>query len=111
MNKDQEELISNKGVEEVLNIMKDKVLKDEDFQKLNLSFNLSAKDAKLLSGCIETDAEKLNDLSITDYSLLVSIHNNCEENSKIAAYNYRIFKSADSKYLYVFSIIDFLTVF
>jgi len=43
MSKDQEELISNKGTAEVLNIMKDKVLKDEDFQKLKLSFHLTHK--------------------------------------------------------------------
>jgi len=110
MSKDQEELISNKGTAEVLNIMKDKVLKDEDFQKLKLSFHLTHKDAKLLKSCIETDAEILNEVFITDYSLLVSIHLNTKENSRISAYNYRVFTSVDNKYVYAFSIIDFLTV-
>jgi len=110
MDKDQELLIRNKGVEEVLQLLKDKVLKDEDFQKLGLSFDLSIKDADLLKKCIELDAKKLNELSMTDYSLLVSIHKNNEVNSRMAAFNYRIFKSIDDKYLYVFSIIDFLTV-
>jgi len=110
MDKDQELLIRKRGVEEVLQLLKDKVLKDEDFQKLGLSFDLSIKDADLLKKCIELDAKKLNELSMTDYSLIVSIHKNNEVNSRMAASNYRIFKSIDDKYLYVFSIIDFLTV-
>lgn len=86
------------------------MFKDEDFDKFKLNFTLSARKAKLLQDCVESDTSLLLENNITDYSILVSIYDYKEEIARKYSSNYRIFESSDKKYIYVFSIIDFLTV-
>jgi len=88
---------------------KNLILKDNDFDWLKLNFSLSTKDAKNLVMAIENDAQFLSEYNITDYSLLVSLHRFAKEDY-IKYFNCRVMKSYDDKYLYNFSIIDFLTV-
>ncbi len=95
---------------EIIEKYSKKILKDNDFKLLDLSFKLSKRDAQLLQQNISSDAEFLKGYNLTDYSLLLSIHKYTKEDSDKSFKNYRIMKSSDGEYLYNFSIIDFLTV-
>lgn len=88
---------------------KNMILKDNDFSCLKLNFTLSANDARNFALSIENDSEFLSKYNITDYSLLVTLHK-FRKDDYIKYYNCRVMKSFDDKYLYNFSIIDFLTV-
>jgi len=88
---------------------KNLILKDNDFEHLKLNFLLSTKDAKNFILSIENDAQFLSNYNITDYSLLVTIHK-FDKDAYLKSFNCRVMKSYDDKYLYNFSIIDFLTV-
>ncbi len=109
LNEDQRSFYKEGFKDEIVEHHKYLVLKDNDFEHLKLNFHLSAKDAKNLSLSIENDAQFLSNYNITDYSLLVSIHKFNKEDY-IKFFNCRIMKSYDDKYLYNYSIIDFLTV-
>ena len=87
------------------------VLKDKDFMNLGLKFNISSKDAELFRKMVKSDAEYLRDFQITDYSLFVTIHKYSEEEFEQVKSNYRVMASTDKKYLFSFSIIDYLGVY
>lgn len=89
---------------------KKSTLKDNDFTDLNLSLSLRKEDANKIATRIEQDTKFLQSYNLTDYSLLLSIHVLVKEDFEKAKDNPRIFKSVDGKYLYCFSIIDFLSV-
>jgi len=84
------------------------VLKDKDFINLELKFNVSAEDAELLNMMVKSDAEYLSKHYVTDYSLFVTIHKYNEED--IQNKSYRTMISTDKKYMFSFSIIDYLGV-
>jgi len=85
-------------------------LKDNDFVDLKLSLLLKKEEASKIVNRLEQDTKFLMSYSLTDYSLLLSIHAFTKEDYEKTKDNPRIFKSADGKYLYCFSIIDFLCV-
>jgi hypothetical protein len=89
---------------------KNMILKDTDFKNLGLKVKLSFKDSSQLQALITKDSEFLKKYHLTDYSLLLSIHEYIEIDFIKYSNNYRIVKSTDGKYLYTFSIIDYLTV-
>jgi hypothetical protein len=89
----------------------DKVLKDTDFKTLNLKLHLTKGDSCRLQALITEDSEFLKTHYLTDYSLLIAIHNYKDEDYERFKDNYRVFKSSDNKYLYCFSIIDYLGVY
>ena len=97
-------LQSNEGTDSKL------ILKDVDFVDLGMKFKLSKKDCAALQSFVASDSELLKTHKLTDYSLLVTIHTFNKEDYEKAYKNPRIMKSYDNKYLYNFSIIDFLTV-
>lgn len=111
-------ILSNDDIKSINNGQKDiisekykiSVLKDIDFKVLDLTFNLSKKETLNLLNYSQSDADLLKQFSLTDYSLLVSIHKFKQEDYEREYKNQRIMKSSDDKYLYVFSIIDFLCV-
>ena len=97
--------------EDVICKYKDRILKDLDFDLLDFSFNFSKNDCDLIQNSLCEDSEYLKGNNLIDYSLLCSIHylyqddyNKVEKEQK-----YRIVKTKDNKFLYNFSIIDFLT--
>jgi hypothetical protein len=96
--------------EEIIKINKNKVLKDNDFRFLELEFNLSSSDATNLITAVEKDSYFLEKYWITDYSLLVAVHRFRVDDYRSNFKNLRVLKSSDDKYLFSFSIIDFLTV-
>ena len=89
---------------------KKSTLKDNDFSDLKLSLLLKKEDANKIVSRIEQDSKFLQSYNLTDYSLLLSIHVFMKEDYDKAKDNPRIFRSVDGKYLYCFSIIDFLSV-
>jgi len=95
---------------EITKIYRQEILKDKDLTFLNVEFDLSSSDAKNLITAIEKDSIFLENYWITDYSLLTSIHKFKTEDYRAYFKNLRVIKSTDDKYLFCFSIIDFLTV-
>ena len=111
LNKEDKEEIVNGYKEEVIQQYKNKILKDLDFDLLDFYFNFSKEDCNMIQNSLCEDSEFLKGGNLIDYSLLCSIHyynkddyEHVEENQK-----YRIIKTKDNKFLYNFSIIDFLT--
>jgi hypothetical protein len=107
--KDKDMIVLGKK-NEVIEKYSKKILKDNDFKLLDFSLKLSKRDAQLLRENLCSDSEFLKGYNLTDYSLLLSIHKFTKEDADKSFKNYRIMKSFDGKYLYNFSIIDFLTV-
>jgi hypothetical protein len=108
-----QDMVKSGKLDKVLEKHKNKILKDNDFELLGFKFKVSKLEFEFLYKNISSDAEFLKFYHLTDYSILLSIHrfnqedfDKCDRNQ-----NYRILKSTDNKYLYNFSIIDFLTVF
>lgn len=88
-----------------------KVLKDKDLSILRLKFILSSYDGKNLITCVDNDSLFLEKYCITDYSLLVFVHKYNREDLCQNFGNLRIMQSVDNKYIFNFSIIDFLGTF
>ena len=107
---DRQEAI-NGFKEEVIDHYKKRILKDLDFDLLDFSFNFSKKDCDLIQNSLCEDSEFLKGNNLIDYSLLCSIHHfNIDDYNKVdEEQKYRIMKTKDNKFLYNFSIIDFLT--
>ena len=107
---DQKDAI-NGFKEEVIEHYKKKILKDLDFDSLNFSFNFSKENCDLIQNSLCEDSEFLKGNNLIDYSLLCSIHYyNVDDYEKVdEEQKYRIIKTKDNKFLYNFSIIDFLT--
>lgn len=102
------ELINNN--EKLVDKYKKSTLKDNDFTDLKLSLSLKKEDAKKILSRIEQDIKFLQSYNLTDYSLLLSMHVFLKEDYEKFKDNPRIFRSDDGKFLYCFSIIDFLSV-
>lgn len=96
--------------EEIIKLNKDNVLKDNDLRFLELEFNLSSSNAINLKKAVEKDSEFLEKYEITDYSLLFALHYFNKDDYSRNFKNLGVLKSSDNKYLFCFSIIDFLTV-
>ena len=101
----------NKGkADEVLCGLKNKVLKDTDFKELGIKLPVSKKDYETLTSNIRDDMIFLCRRNITDYSILINIHNFSPEDWAKVSNNYRVVRSTDGSQIYTFSIIDFITV-
>ena len=88
-----------------------KVLKDIDLGIVGMKFSLNFKDWQKLTSAIDSDSLLLQSLEVTDYSLVVFIHKYRKEdiiNNKGCS---RIMGSKDEKYIFNFSIVDFLGTF
>lgn len=111
LNKNDKQDVINGYKEEVLEKYKKSILKDLDFDLLDFNFNFSKKDCDLIQNSLCEDSEFLKGGNLIDYSLLCSIHHfNEEDYDKVEdKQKYRIIKTNDNKYLFNFSIIDFLT--
>jgi hypothetical protein len=109
-NENSNDVGSTSNKEEIMKIYKNKVLKDNDLRFLEIEFNLSSSDATNLITAVEKDSYFLEKYWITDYSLLIAIHKFRVDDYRSNFKNLRVLKSSDDKYLFSFSIIDFLTV-
>jgi hypothetical protein len=111
LSKEDRQDVINGFKEDVICQYKDKILKDLDFDLLDFSFNFSKNDCDLIQNSLCEDSEYLKGNNLIDYSLLCSIHyfNQDDYNKVEKEQKYRIVKTKDNKFLYNFSIIDFLT--
>ena len=90
---------------------KNKVLKDIDLGIIGLKFVLGFENWQKIMSIIDSDSSFLQNLEVTDYSLIIFVHKYRKEdlvNNKGCS---RIFPSKDNKYIYNFSIVDFLGPF
>ena len=90
---------------------RNKVLKDKDLDLLDMKFTLSNNDCQQLISVIDSDTAFLQNYEVTDYSLLVFVHKYRKEDVINNKYCTRIIPSKDNKYIFNFSIVDFLGTF
>ena len=90
---------------------KNKVLKDIDLGILDMKFTLSFNDWQHLMSVIDSDSMFLQNYEVTDYSLLVFVHKYRKEDIIKNKNCTRIISSKDNKYIFNFSIVDFLGPF
>ena len=105
-------------------------LKDQDMREMGMRINVGDKRRERLIKAIDADSEFLRDHSVIDYSLLLGVHKNEEEDAPTLAANvsqsashpashaapfYQVngggMLSLDGKMTYFFGIIDILTLF
>ena len=104
--------ISNCDVEldkdELINKYKNKVLKDIDLGIIGMKFELNSDDLQKISNIIDCDSSFLQNLEITDYSLIVFVHKYNSDDIINNIGRSRIFPSKDKKYLFNFTLADIL---
>ena len=105
----KEDLIYNK--EELINKYKNVVLKDVDLSIINIKIELNTSKGKILLNSIFNDSLFLEKYGVTDYSLLVFVYNYTQKYMEKYYCSHRIIADIDNKYIYDFSIIDFLGTF
>ena len=105
-------------------------LKDQDMREMGMRIHVGDKRRERLIKAIDADSEFLRDHMVIDYSLLLGVHKNDEENAPVLAANvsqsasrpashatpfYQAndggMHSLDGKTTYFFGIIDILTLF
>ena len=87
---------------------KNKVLKDKDLNLIGLKFILEFENWKNIISIIDSDSSFLQNLGITDYSLVVFVHKYRKEDLEFNRGCTRIIESKDRKYIFNFSIVDYL---
>ena len=97
--------------EELMNKYKNVVLKDVDLSIIDMKIELSTSKAKILLNIIFNDSLFLEKFGITDYSLLIFIYNYTPKYMDKYFWSHRILADIDNKYIFNFSIIDFLGTF
>ena len=96
---------------ELVKKYKNTVLKDIDLGIIDLKFIINSNDCQQLMSIIDSDSMFLQNYEVTDYSLLVFVHKYRKEDIKNNKYTTRIIPSKDNKYIFNFSIVDFLGPF
>ena len=90
---------------------KNKVLKDIDFGIIGIKIELKPENMNKLISIIDNDSLFLQKFEITDYSLVVFVHKYRKEDYIKNKGCSRIIAGKDEKYLFNFSIVDFLGTF
>ena len=105
----KEDLILDK--EELMTKYKNIVLKDVDLSIIDMKIELNISKGKILLNSIFNDSLFLEKFGVTDYSLLIFVYNYSENIMDKYFWNHRIVADVDRKYIFNFSIIDFLGTF
>jgi hypothetical protein len=87
---------------------RNKVLKDKDLNITGLKFILNFNDWKTLTSIIDSDSSFLQNLAVTDYSLVVFVHKYRKEDLEKNKGSKRVMASKNHKYIFNFCIVDFL---
>ena len=87
---------------------KNRVLKDKDLDLIGLKFILDFKNWKQITSIVDSDSSFLQNLGVIDYSLVVFIHEYQKEDLENNKECSRIIASKDNKYIFNFSIVDYL---
>ena len=90
---------------------KNKVLKDIDLGIIGMKFILNFENWQNITNIINCDSLFLQNLEVTDYSLIVFVHKYRKEDIINFQGCSRILPSKDNKYIFNFSIVDFLGPF
>jgi hypothetical protein len=88
-----------------------KVLKDIDLGIVGMKFSLNYKERQKIISIIYNDSSFLQNLEVTDYSLVIFVHKYRKKdiiNNKGCS---RIIESKNKKYIFNFAIVDFLGTF
>ena len=97
--------------QELLNKYKNIVLKDLDLKIIGMNFVIDFNDWQKLMSVIDSDSMFLQNYEVTDYSLLIFVHKYRKEDIIKNKDCSRIIQSKNNKYIFNFSIIDFLGPF
>ena len=97
--------------EKIIEKYKNKVLKDIDLGIIGMKFILNFENWQKIMNIIDCDSLFLQNLEVTDYSLIVFVHKYRKEDLINCKGCSRIMPSHDNKYIFNFSIVDFLGPF
>ena len=97
--------------EELVKKYKNQVLKDIDLSIIDMKFIINFNDWQQLMSVIDSDSMFLQNYEVTDYSLLAFVHKYRKEDIIKCKDCSRIIPSKDNKYIFNFSIVDFLGPF
>jgi len=97
--------------QELVNKYKNTVLKDIDLGIIDMKFVIDYNNWQKIMSVIDSDSMFLQNYEVTDYSLLIFVHKYRKEDLINNKNNSRIIPSKDNKYLFNFSIVDFLGPF
>ena len=97
--------------EKLIEKYKNKVLKDVDLGIIGMKFVLNFENWQNIINIIESDSSFLENLEVTDYSLIIFVHKYRKEDIIKFKGCSRIIPSKDNKYIFNFSIVDFLGPF
>ena len=97
--------------EKIIIKYKNKVLKDIDLEIIGMKFILDFENWKNVTNIINCDSLFLQNLEVTDYSLIVFVHKYRKEDIINFKGCPRIIPSKDNKYIFNFAIVDFLGPF
>ena len=97
--------------EELVKKYKNKVLKDIDLDIIDMKFIINFNDWQQIMSVIDSDSMFLQNYEVTDYSLLAFVHKYRKEDLIKNKDCSRIIPSKDNKYIFNFSIVDFLGPF
>ena len=96
---------------ELIKKYKNETLKDTDLDIIGLKFEINPFDGKNLLNSIFNDSLFLQKYGITDYSLLIFVNKYNKKNLEKQVGNHKIIAEINKKYIFNFSIIDFLGTF
>ena len=101
----------NLDKEKLMSKYKNKVLKDIDLGIIGMEFILDFENWQKIMTIIDSDSSFLENFEVTDYSLVIFIHKYRKEDIIKNKGCPRIMPSKDNKYIFNFSIVDFLGPF
>ena len=96
---------------DLINKYKNQTLKDTDLKIMGIKLELNPFDGKNILDCIYNDSRFLQKYNVTDYSLLIFVNKYNKTNLEKQVGNYNIMSENNKKYIFNFSIIDFLGTF
>ena len=96
---------------DLINKYKGQTLKDTDLKLMGIKLELNPFDGKNILSSIYNDSRFLQKYNVTDYSLLIFVNKYNKKNLEKQVGNYNIMSELNKKYIFNFSIIDFLGTF
>ena len=95
----------------LINKYKNQTLKDKDLNIIGIKLELNPFDGKNILSSIRNDSLFLQKYEITDYSLLIFVNKYNKRNLEKQVGNINVTAEVNKKYIFNFSIIDFLGTF
>ena len=109
------QIIKNESInlpqKDLINKYKGQTLKDTDLKLMGIKLELNPFDGKNILSSIYNDSRFLQKYNVTDYSLLIFVNKYNKKNLEKQVGNYNIMSELNKKYIFNFSIIDFLGTF